>query len=214
MKYTDIAGRKYNRLKILSLDRVEKSSRYWVCLCDCGNVKTIREDKIVSAATKSCGCLQKENRIKHGGQPRGTQPHPMYYRWKNMHRRYRDEKQKDFKNYGGRGISVCKEWENFTNFAKWGLENGFSPELQIDRIDNDKGYSPENCRFVTSLVNNNNRRPPATGIKNNIYFEHNRFVVRICIENKNKYFGSFATKEEAIKVRDNQTERIRKCQTK
>ena len=77
----------------------------------------------------------------------------------NMMKRCNDEKHKDYSNYGGRGIKVCEEWSKSKKmFVRWCHENGFEEDLEIDRIDNDKGYDPSNCRFVTRKVNRNNRR--------------------------------------------------------
>lgn len=63
-----------------------------------------------------------------------------------------------YKNYGGRGISICKEWDDYSLFMEWANDNGYSDEKQIDRIDNDSGYYPDNCRFTTSSINNLNKR--------------------------------------------------------
>lgn len=82
--------------------------------------------------------------------------HPLYERWKAMHRRCYSPADKRFHRYGGRGIEVCAEWHDFIPFAKWALAHGFSVELQLDRINNDGPYSPDNCRFVTGEVNMQN----------------------------------------------------------
>ena len=79
-------------------------------------------------------------------------------RYYNMMKRCNNEEHKDYKSYGGRGIKVCKEWSSKKVFLKWCWANGFSEDLELDRRDNDKGYGPENCRFVTKTVNRNNRR--------------------------------------------------------
>ena len=81
--------------------------------------------------------------------------------WNSMKQRCSNPKFKQYKDYGGRGITVCPEWasrDGFVSFAKWALENGFREDLEIDRRDNDRGYSPDNCRWVTHKVNMNNRR--------------------------------------------------------
>ena len=83
----------------------------------------------------------------------------LYGRWANIKDRCHNPKCKDYKKYGGRGINVCDEWRNnFKKFAEWAIENGYRDGLQLDRIDNNKGYSPENCRFVDGKTNSNNRR--------------------------------------------------------
>ena len=83
----------------------------------------------------------------------------LYHRWKGMKRRCYNKNFKQYKDYGGRGISVCEEWlYSFRNFYDWAMSHGFSEELEIDRIDNDGNYEPDNCRWVTHKVNANNRK--------------------------------------------------------
>ena len=85
----------------------------------------------------------------------------LYKRYQNIKKRCYDEKCNSYKNYGKRGIKMCRKWQGkngFKNFLNWSINNGYSPELQIDRIDNDKGYSPDNCRWVDRTTNMRNRR--------------------------------------------------------
>lgn len=82
----------------------------------------------------------------------------LYSTWKHMRQRCNDVNEPAYKNYGARGIKICKEWDRFSCFYKWAMNNGFDVSLFIDRIDNNNGYSPENCRFVTRKTNNNNTR--------------------------------------------------------
>jgi hypothetical protein len=95
---------------------------------------------------------------KHGGCVNGELS-PLYQRWAGMKARCHSESCVKYGGYGARGITVCEEWRNnFKNFETWALANGFSDNLQIDRIDNYNGYSPENCRWVTCIQNQANRR--------------------------------------------------------
>ena len=105
----------------------------------------------------------------------GWSQHPLYNVFKSMHNRCEDPKNQAYERYGGRGITVCSEWsiDNFENYMSWALANGWEKGLEIDRIDNDKGYSPENCRIVTAKDNSRNRR-------SNKYVEINGELMLLC----------------------------------
>ena len=134
-------------------------SRRFECVCDCGSVTQVDAGNLAKRTTRSCGCLmlaqKREALTRHG-----VRFHPAYPRWNAMIARCYRAKTKGFQNYGGRGIAVCDEWRNSpVAFVDWADSSGFSPNLQLDRRDNDGGYSPDNCRWVTRSVNNKNRRP-------------------------------------------------------
>lgn len=78
-----------------------------------------------------------------------------------MRQRCNNPNDRGYANYGGRGIALCSEWNDYRAFEEWAMNNGYSKELELDRIDNDKGYSPDNCRWVKRIVNNHNRRTTA-----------------------------------------------------
>ncbi len=122
----------------------------------------------------------------------------LYYCWKNMSQRCYNTRYRQYKDWGGRGITVCSEWkESFTAFKNWALSNGYKEGLTIDRIDNDKGYSPDNCRFVSRKVQNNNKRFPKsnTGIPCVSYIRRiNKYRVKV----KGSYMGYTKTIDEAI----------------
>lgn len=130
--------------------------RMVLCLCECGREKILSLEKIKAGKTKSCGCLRKA--------PRERCPwHDVintriYTIWSNMNTRCNNRSVKAYKNYGGRGITVCEEWHRFEPFYKWAVSSGYDNSLFLDRIDNDKGYSPENCRWVNAYVQGNNKR--------------------------------------------------------
>jgi hypothetical protein len=107
---------------------------------------------------ETCGCKKRERK------------HPMIGRkiygvWESMRQRCRCVKHKAYKNYGGRGITICDEWDKFETFYNWAMENGYSDGLQIDRINNDGDYCPSNCRFTTAKVNMRNTRNVKLSIK-------------------------------------------------
>lgn len=157
-RIADITGQRFGRLTVLEFVARKGGTTLWKCRCDCGTEKVILRSNFQYGETKSCGCLLSEKvrdrMVKHGhSQER------LYNIWVHMKKRCHLPKDKDFPNYGGRGISVCEEWKNsYDVFAHWAKSNGYEANLTIDRIDNDKGYSPENCRWVTRESNNSNKR--------------------------------------------------------
>lgn len=127
-------------------------------LCSCGNKFITTITKVKMGHTKSCGCYQskllKERITKHG-----LCKHPLHTVWRGMKTRCYNENDKYYNCYGGRGITVCKEWINdFKCFYDWAITNGYKKGLTIDRKENDGGYIPNNCRFVTNAENSRNSR--------------------------------------------------------
>lgn len=127
-----------------------QQNRFALCKCDCGKTKEVRLLHLVRLRTKSCGCLSRT--------ANGRYREALYLKWKGIKDRCK-EAHIDRHIYFERGISVCSEWENdYEAFKKWCVKNGYRKDLEIDRINNEKGYSPDNCRFVTRKENANNRR--------------------------------------------------------
>jgi hypothetical protein len=134
---------------------------YWKCRCDCGVEKVIRREVLKYGKAVSCGCI-KLKLIGNVHRTHGASKHPLYNVWKKISDRCYNENGTSWKNYGGRGISVCDEWRNdMWSFMAWAVSNGYRPGLSIDRIDNDGNYEPGNCRWATALMQSRNRRPRA-----------------------------------------------------
>ena len=165
-KYEDLTGQKFNRLTVLERKYYEKEKRYfWTCRCDCGNiVEKVKTNNLKNGNTKSCGCLNSELTIerntKHGLTKHGPEGKPRLYKiWVDMRRRCNNPNRDDYERYGGRGITVCEEWNNdYSKFKEWADTNGYSDDLTIDRINVDGNYCPENCRWITMAEQAGNKQ--------------------------------------------------------
>lgn len=149
----DIAGERFGRLVALSVDHPGAGGRYWLCRCDCGKSTVVLCADLRSGGTKSCGCLAFEMKppviIMHG-----MSRTKLYKIWVAMRQRCGNPNDPNYDRYGGRGIEVCEEWSRFEAFMEWAISSGYvEGEVDLDREDNDKGYSPENCRFITHRDN-------------------------------------------------------------
>lgn len=156
----DITGRRFGKLVALRDAGSSGRRRLWDFACDCGKSVT-RTIPYRSGHSTSCGC-QKAGWGNKGRTPasktHGLSRTRVKRVWANMISRCHDPRNHRYADYGGRGVAVCAAWRDLPTFASWALRHGYSDELQLDRIDNDKGYSPMNCRFVTPAENMANMR--------------------------------------------------------
>ena len=209
-KMIDMTGKTFGRLTVIAPSVPPKTSKsgnkHWLCQCSCGNLTIVNGSALRAKQTTSCGCLQKQ-RVSELSKSHGMTHTRLYGIYAGMKKRCYNANNINYKNYGGRGITICDEWlgENgFQSFVEWAMANGYSDELSIDRIDVNKGYSPENCRWVNSTIQNFNQRIRSdnttgyTGIEKR---PNGKYVVQISINRKRKYLGVYATLEEAIEAR-------------
>lgn len=148
-------GRRFGRLVALAEAGTYRGSYNWLCRCDCGSEIVVWGNNLRRGTSQSCGCKATERISKQNVTHRrsGTRTHMA---WKNMRARCRNTKRPDYERYGGRGITFCERWERFENFL---ADMGEMPEgMSLDRIDNDKGYEPANCRWATATQQGRNQR--------------------------------------------------------
>lgn len=157
-------GRKYGRLTVLeNLGKNSRGVEMWECACDCGALRKVSKYNLMSGISKSCGCIAVERFTRHGYSKAGKISRE-YSSWLSAKRRCKNPNEKGFENYGGRGITMCDRWVNsFPNFIE---DMGDAPTSKhtLDRVDNNKGYSKENCRWATMGEQMRNKR-------NNVVFE-------------------------------------------
>lgn len=165
-KLIDLTGRRFGRL--LVVNRANKNSfgeALWECQCDCGNSHIAKGSSLRRGKCLSCGCYQREciskAHTKHNMY--GTR---LYHIWSGMIQRCTNPNNSKYKNYGKRGIKVCDEWKDFSNFYKWASATNYAENLTIDRVDVNGNYTPDNCRWTTINIQENNRT--------------NNFVISIC----------------------------------
>jgi hypothetical protein len=155
-KFIELTGKRIGRLVVLM--RVGNSSNgtaRFLCRCDCGTTKEVRSIHLNKETTQSCGCIQVEN-TKLSNTRHGLKKSKSYNTWTHMIQRCENPVNDSYKYYGSRGISVCVRWHKFENFY---LDMGEKPEgLTLERIDNNKGYEPSNCKWATIKEQNCNKR--------------------------------------------------------
>lgn len=164
----DMTGKTFGRLKVIKrAPKTKRKEASWVCRCECGNIAIVLGSNLRNGHTRSCGCLMKETRVENGKKraTHGMFGTRLYEVWHGMKARCYRPSHHHYKSYGGRGITVCDEWnKSFESFAEWANANGYDEnakhgECTIDRIDVDGNYEPSNCRFVDMKTQARNKRP-------------------------------------------------------
>ena len=160
--FDDLTGKTFNRLTVIKrVYRNNSKKVYWKCRCVCGKETTVESSKLKGGYTKSCGCLNNENRNRHINEltTHNMSNSKLFEVWCSMRRRCENRKDKAYKWYGAKGVKVCDEWQGeggFQNFYNWSIKNGYKENLSIDRIDFNGNYEPSNCRWITQKEQCNN----------------------------------------------------------
>lgn len=153
----DEIGKKYGRLTVIAYDHTRKSHLYYRCACDCGCVTVAEAGNLRKGVTKSCGCFRREagvnNHLTHGHSDKER----LYNIWIGIKQRCNNPNVHTYKYYGGKGVRLCQEWQDYEAFREWSYSHGYvEPQngqtkgdcMSIDRINPDLDYSPDNCRWI------------------------------------------------------------------
>lgn len=179
----DLSGHKYNRLEVVGYRGKDRhGNAKWLCKCECGTERVVLGMSLRSGNTKSCGCFQRDASVAYNTIHKASK-HPYYRTWRGIIDRCTNPNSRDYGAYGGRGIGVCDRWKN--DFYKFVSDMGEKPTKShsIDRVNNNEGYSPENCRWATKSTQSKNR-----GLHSN----NKSGIKGVCLVNKGRsWLGTF-----------------------
>lgn len=154
----NLIGEKYGKLTVVEFDRLQNHKTYWKCACDCGLTVVATGNNLRSGNTTSCGCVHRakvqqigRNNIKHNEIHENRTR--LYTIWCGMRQRCSNPNRTAYILYGGKGVRVCDEWNDYDVFKNWAISNGYADNLSIDRIDSNGNYEPSNCRWITQSEN-------------------------------------------------------------
>lgn len=185
--FEDIKGMKFGNLTAISFEEKKHGVFLWKFKCKCGNTIVLADTMVMIGIITDCGCSNiRRDRKRHMKNRDGS--NPLYKKWISMKDRCLNENCTIYQRYGGAGITICDEWVNdFDRFHKWAIKNGWEKGKTIDRINNKKGYSPQNCRWATKKQQERNKT-------SNVYVEYNgenKLLIEWCEIFGLKYFKTY-----------------------
>lgn len=216
MEKTIKVGDRFGHLTVIELHNDHHFGKSWLCQCDCGNEVVKNASRLLGLnkrnPDKSCGCsehTQNRNVVKY---PR------IYSIWKSIQDRCYIKNRDNYERYGGKGIKVCDEWlDSFDTFLEWALKNGYSDDLNINRIDPEKDYEPSNCRWATVFTQQQNRgifKSNTSGVSGVTYSEKQKhYRAYLTRDNIRKHLGTFNTLDKAKEARLKAEEHYKKFGT-
>lgn len=211
LDYDSLIGKEYNGIKVISFcGRLNNNRMSCEALCVCDHVFITDFQNLKNGHTKGCFNCRREklraSKITHG-MTISHKPSKLYNSWRGMKERCINPNHKNYALYGGRGISICDEWQSAEAFISWALANGYKDGLSIERLNNDGNYEPSNCLWVTMSTQARNRRETKNktsgicGIYHDTRNGCDKYRPYICVCGKNKWLGGYDTLESAIEAR-------------
>jgi len=201
----DLTGHTYGRLTVLYEPVPAVYPRKWLCICICGHIKEIIGGSLRSGATQSCGCLNREI-VQLRGITHGKWGTRLYAIWHGMKQRCENSNSTSFVYYGGKGVTVCVEWESFSGFYAWSITSGYTKELTIDRIDGNGGYCPDNCRWTSATIQARNQKRRTTNTSGYVGVSFvprlNKWHAYLTVKYKKVNLGHYAELQDAVNARD------------